>query len=487
MRIPLTGGAYEARSILANAQRCVNLYPEINPQSSEAPVPVTHYPTPGLTLLAASPVSIVMRCCYRASNGALYVVIGTYVYYVNQLFTLTQLGRVTSENTPVSMSDNGLVVVIVDGTSNGYAIKMVDNTFGTISATNFYGADRVDYVDTYFLFNRPNTNQWYISLSNVTYSMLTGGIAFDSLDIASKTGSPDPLMSIIVMHREVWLIGALTTEIWYNSGAADFTFQIIPGAFIEHGCVAKYSVAAQDLSVYWLSQDRQGQTVVIKGGTYQAKRISTHAIENEFSTYSTISDAIGFTYQQDGHTFYVLIFPTADKTWVYDEATDLWHERAWTDSDGILHRHRANCYANAYGKSIVGDWENGTLYALDLNTYTDNGAPITRIRSFPHLLDDGKRVTYSQFIADMQVGTDDGADGSSSTNPPTISLRFSDTRGASWGTKIEQSLGATGQYYTSVQFNRLGMARDRVFELSWSAPCMTALNGAFIQKNTAIT
>lgn len=47
-RIPLIGGAYQAKSIIANAQRCVNLYPEANPQSDQPPSPATHYPTPGL-------------------------------------------------------------------------------------------------------------------------------------------------------------------------------------------------------------------------------------------------------------------------------------------------------------------------------------------------------------------------------------------------------------------------------------------------------
>jgi hypothetical protein len=47
-RVPLLGGAYQAKSIIANAQRCVNLYPEANPSSSQPQSPSTHYPTPGL-------------------------------------------------------------------------------------------------------------------------------------------------------------------------------------------------------------------------------------------------------------------------------------------------------------------------------------------------------------------------------------------------------------------------------------------------------
>lgn len=479
MRVALVDGAYTARSLIANAQRCLNLYPEANAQP-DAPAPMTHYPTPGLSLLQTAPGAIGYRGLYRASNGDLYGVVGTQVFYISPRWVFTRLGSIAPAATPVSMADNGLTLVLVDGSAAGYTVDLTSRAFTPISDPSFYGADRVDYLDTFFLFNRPGTAQFYISLSE--------SASFDPLDIAAKTGYPDPLAAVIVMHREVWLIGTLKSEIWYDAGAADFAFQAMPGAFVEHGCIAKYSIAAQDLSVYWLSQDLQGNAIVMQGSGYQATRISTHAIEHEFATYVRVSDAIAYVYQQDGHAFYVLNFPSADKTWVFDAATGLWHQRAWLDGNGMEHRQRAICCANAYGKIVVGDWENGKLYALALDSYTDDGAPIKRLRAFPHLLNDGKRVFYRRFVADMAVGTDDGMrDGTSAAAPPMISLRWSDTRGASWGNAIEQSLGDAGRYLTNIQFQRLGMARDRVFELSWSVPAPTALNGAFIELQSAAT
>ena len=175
--------------------------------------------------------------------------------------------------------------------------------------------------------------------------------------------------------------------------------------FIDHGVVAKYSVAEYDNGVFWLSRDRQGQGIVIMGAGYQTKRVSTYAIEAEIAGYAIISDAIGYCYQLSGHAFYVLIFPRADKTWSYDITTGLWHEWVWIDTNGDEHRHRSNCYWPVGGIPIVGDWQNGNLYALDQRVYTDNGQPIKRVRSFPHILADGKRVFYRQFIADMETGT----------------------------------------------------------------------------------
>jgi hypothetical protein len=285
------------------------------------------------------------------------------------------------------------------------------------------------------------------------------------------------------------------------------------GAFIQHGCAAVYSMAQMGDALFWLSESQQGGRVVLRGQGYKTERISTHAIETALATYPVVSDAQGYTYQQEGHQFYVLTFPTADKTWCLDIVSGQWHERMWLDGEGVEHRHRGMSAAYAYGENVVQDWETGALYAFDLNTYTDNGSPILRRRGFPHLGINGGRVYYSQFIADMEVGRDEnstlggvtptllgpdvlpdtalgldvipvflGIDGGAiGIEPSKLYLRYSDTRGQTWSNPIEDEFGATGDFYKSIHFQRLGMARDRVFELFWSAPVRTALNGAFVE------
>lgn len=467
MQVPLTSGAYVSRSIVADDQRCVNLF--IEGGAGGSPFPDTHYPAPGLRRLATATESG-WRCLYRAkSTGELFGVCGQTVYFISPAWVLTPLGLITSLGSIVSMSDNGFEILIVDGTVNGYTIDVVSHAFTKLLDSNFYGATRVDVCDTYFTLNRPGTSNWYISLTNQA--------AFDPLDIASKTSSPDLLQSVIVMGDNPWLLGTLTTEIWYDAGSPDFTFSKMPGTLIEHGCAAPYSVAKYELNIYWLSQNEAGESIVMRGNSLQAQRISTHAIEAELGKYGTISDAIGFCYQMGGHAFYQLTFPSADKTWVWDESSKFWHERVWLDTNGAWRRHRANCAAFAYGVNVCGDWENGNLYALDFNTYQDNGQPILYLRTFPHLVADAKRVTYRTFIADMEVGT---ADDASSETPAMVSLRWSDDRGASFGDPVLMPLGMAGQYDTTIQWWGLGVARDRVFEISWSAPVRTALNGAWV-------
>jgi hypothetical protein len=560
-RVSLLGGTYLARSIIASAQRCVNLYPEKNPQDSEAPY--THYPTPGLKHLLNPLTPGVGRGLYTATNGELYYVCGQTVYFIASNFVQTALGNLSApKTTPVSMVDNGQVLVIVDGSPSGYAIDLTSNTFGTITDPNFLGADSVDYVDTFFVFNQPGTRNWYSSLSNISFAALctnpgrpqagaitsggsgytngtylatalTGGTGtgataditvagnivtvvtldntglgytagdalgasipggsgfeftitqifpagFDPTWVAQKTGFPDQISTLLCIHREIWIFGIVkTTEVWYDAGGALFPFAIIPGVFIEHGCIAKYSATKHDLLVFWLSIDAAGRGTVYMGQGYAAKKISTPAVAFAFANYSTLVDAIGMVYKVGDHIFYVLSFPTADATWVYDVSEGMWHELSWLDPiAGVEHRHRMNCVAFAYEKNICADWQNGTLYQLDINTLSDFGGAIVRRRGFPHLMgESGGRVTYDMFRADMECGNGVPED---PTKQPQLTLRVSDTRGRTWWNPPTQSVGAQGMYYVQPQWRQLGLARDRVFELTWSDDVVTALNGAFI-------
>jgi hypothetical protein len=266
----------------------------------------------------------------------------------------------------------------------------------------FIGADRIDYVDTFLVCNKPKTPQFLVS----------GGLSvtFDPLDFANKSGGSDLLVTLCVAKREIWLLGQFTSEVWYDTGgdgtpAGSFPFLPMSGVFIPHGCLAKYSVATIDNHVYWLSRTREGQCIVISGGGYQATRISTYAIEAELQGYTRVDDAVGYTYQLDGHMYYVLAFPNADRTWAFDVSTQLWHELVWLDSNGTEHRHRGNCACAAYGQVVLGDWFNGNLYALDPKVGTDIGQPIKRLRSFPHMLTDTDRIFYRQLRADLETGT----------------------------------------------------------------------------------
>lgn len=442
-RLALTGGAYQSRSVIASAQRSLNLYAEPMPQAQGEAAPAAHYPTPGLTLLTTLPQNNV-RAIKQATTGGVYAVAGNGVYAINPSnWSSTQIGSITSLRPyPASMQDNGTTLVIVDGSANGWTVDLASNAFAQIGPTQdpggmFAGADKVDYLDTYLLFNKPGTPQFYSSLSE--------SATFDpyALDFANKSIFSDLLITLAVAKREIWLLGERTTEVWYDYGpqtSTDFQFQPMQGVFVDHGCAAKYSAATYDNAVYWLGYDRAGQGIVLSGAGYQATRVSTYAIEAELATYPTISDAIGFCYSLQGHNFYVLTFPTADRTWVLDIETKAWHEWLWIDDNGHEHRHRANCAYAINGQVVVGDWENGNLYRVDPAAYTDNGQPIKRQRSYPHITQDFNRVFYRQFMADLESGN---------PLPPPVATDII-TQIITWPPEIAHLIGASDGIATLV-------------------------------------
>lgn len=463
---PFIGQAYVDRSGTVQAQECINLYLESDPGGRNALIG-----TPGLRLFATLGTGPI-RGAYKLPTGDAIVVSGANVYRVTQAATSTLLGPIGSSSGPVSMSDNGKQCVIVDGTTGGWQVLISNYAFSAITDPSFYGADNVYFLDGRFVFNRPGTGQFYLSKLYDT--------TFDALYFATAESSPDNLISHIVDHKEIWLFGDLTTEIWTANGGPTFPYERLQGASVEVGCAAAHSVCRMDNSVVWLGKDDKGQGIVWLVKNYTPVRISTHAIEYAIASYSRIDDAIAYVYQQEGHTFYVLTFPSAQKTWVYDAATQAWHQRAWMDTSGQMQRHRSSCHAFAWGKNLVGDYANGNLYKFDLDYYTDNGDAIRRVRSCAPMV--APDFTY-QYFSNLQIEFEAGGGLTTGQgNDPKALLTYSDDGGKTWSNERPASLGKVGQYRNRTRWVRLGRSRDRVFRIVISDPVkVTIINAAMNQ------
>jgi hypothetical protein len=294
----------------------------------------------------------------------------------------------------------------------------------------------------------------------------------------------DNIVSLMVWNRYIALLGQKTAEVWYDVGTFPFPFAILPGTSIQHGCAAKDSLSRLGESFAFLSRDDRGQNVIVQIVGYLPKRISTHAIENEISKYATTSDAIAMTYQQAGHEFYMITFPTADVTWCYDLATQLWHKRAWRDTANVLHRHRANCIVTFNEQVLVGDFENGNIYAFSQSLYTDNGDPIPCIRRCVHLTTDLRQQFFHSLQIQFQPGV--GLQSGQGSDPQAI-LRWSDDGGSTFGNDHMAAIGQAGKYKNRCQWQRLGMARDRIFEVTVTDPVYRAVISANLNASPGAT
>jgi hypothetical protein len=416
----------------------------------------------------------------------------------------------TPASTTTSGNGTGLTLTLTFGTGTGGAGSYVVSSSQTVSSTTIYalnfsvmpandgpfeGADVVDVVDNYFVYNRPNTQQW--GSSNIL-SPISSALAF-----SSKDGAPDNLVSMIVDHREVYLLGEVSSEVWVNSGLFPFAFQRIPGTSTQHGIAAKFSVARLGNSFAYLSKNIRGDGQVMLMNGYTPTRISTHAVENSIEG-ADISDARAWTYLIEGHEVYVVSFPGLDLTWAYDIATGMWHKWLWVDNQNVFHRHRGNCHTHFANMNLVGDWENGQIYMLDSNVYTDDGQEIRRVRRAPHLVSDFQRQYFSelQILFQPGVGLTGNVTGSNSpTNAvaglavaglaiagknslatlganPQAMLRWSNDGGSTWSNEHWTSIGVQGRYKNRAIWRRLGQARDRIFEVVVTDPIKAVIVAA---------
>jgi len=385
-------------------------------------------------------------------------------------------------------------IITALGTGSGGAGTYTVNNSQTIASITMYalnwtvlpssdgaftGGETCDIVDNYFVYNRPASQQWGAS---GVLSPISGSTSF-----SSKDGSPDNLVALIVDHREVYLMGENSSEVWTDVGAVPFPFQRIPGTNTQHGIAAKFSVARFGDSFCYVSRNNRGQAQIMQMKGYVPTRISNHAVENSI-TNQYVDNAIAWTYQLEGHECYVVSFPSLELTWAYDLASGMWHKWLYTENDGTYTRHRGNCCAVFQGLVLVGDYEDGSIYEIDKNNYTDNGQNTRRLRRAPHLVADLQR----QYFDELQIQFQPGVGLTGITTPlndevvgadPQAMLRWSNDGGSTWSSEHWTSIGKIGKYKNRAIWRRLGWSRDRVFEVVVSDP----INAVIISANLKAT
>ena len=416
---------------------------------------------------------------------------------------ITALGTGTGGTGTYTLSTSSTVAVGV--TMYGINFSVLPSTDGAFS-----GANTVDIVDNYFVYNNPTTQQW--GASNLL-SPISSGTSY-----SLKDGAPDKLVSLIVDHREVYLMGEVTSEVWVDNGGVPFPFQRIPGTSTQHGIAAPFSIARFANSFAYVSRNIRGQAQIMQMNGYIPQRISTHAVENSLAN-QYVSDAIGWTYQLEGHEVYVITFPTLNLTWCYDNASGMWHKWLYTASDNTYQRHRGNCCALFQGMVLVGDYSNGKIYALSKTNYTDDGQYVRRLRRAPHLVTDLQRQYFEELQIQFQpgvgttglsnispvsstpnpdpyyiapsatltigpdeifvIGNTSGVIFTSTTTYPQAMLRWSNDGGSTWSNEHWVTIGQLGKYKNRAIWRRLGMARDRVFEVSITDP----VNAVIVSAN----
>jgi len=499
VRLPgFVGGSYVSQSQTADAQRSVNLFPELDERGPDKRLVLVG--TPGLALFATLPVGPVraLFCedgrCFAVGGNAFCEILSSGV-------VIQRGGALAADGAPATICSNGKQLFITSGGS-GYIFDLSTNGLFLITASGFPAAVAMGaFCDGYFVVLVKNSATFNISA-------LFNGLQWDSLDFGTRSEGSDRLLALKVDHRELVLMGSHSTEIWNNQGDANFPFAPVPGSLIPQGIGAPASLTLFDNTFAWIGADERGHGIVYRANGYKPERFSDHSLDRAMQNYSTIADAEGWAYQQDGHDFLTFWFPTADTTWTFDAATQMWHERAWWGSGATtpgppipppvfvgvpgvtpvvpsFHAHRARCHAFAFGQHLVGDRLLGSVYRQSPLVYDDAGVQIHRLRRAPPVRAEKSPLRQSVFELDMETGlgltTGQGID-------PQISLSFSDDGGGIYSSPQAVSAGAIGQRGTRVMWRRLGMSRtrnDRIYQVEMSDAVSWRLFDAYLTAGGA--
>lgn len=478
------GPSYTSQSRIAAYDRTVNWYPE-RIESGTGTARYELYPTPGNFEIASASSALTSpgRGGWSMRDFGAYYIVGSTLYRLTPdppVAVATGISNV--DDSPVYFASNGdtgrQLLIASDNTTYAYDLDSeVLTNVGTESAVS------IGYVDGFGI-------RLDAALSEISVSDPFDFTTWNALDVSQRNDAPDKWLRLLVNHKELWLFGSDTSSVWYNAGDDGVAgpFAPIPSVFIPYGIVAPHSAVVVDGSPIWLGGTPNGSCIVYKSEGYTPVRISTHAVENAireiFAAALTVSNADASTYQENGHIFYVLTFPSnadtgfAGSTWVYDTTSDLWHERGvWNglafgciDTIGNIQSNIQFTLSRTSGKVY--------LQSISVPVGTD-GLGIVRLRRAPHIISALNRIRYSHLRVLMDVGITTIVPPSVGSDP-LIALRWSDDGGQTFGTTYTASAGMTGAYSTLVDFYQLGQGRDRIFEFAVSAPVPWRLIDAFV-------
>lgn len=464
------GPTYNLDALTFDAQRCINLYP-IASETGTSKSPAALTSCPGYSLYATAGGGPI-RGQKTVASGRGFVVSGQDLFELNTNGTVTNRGTLLTATNRVSIAENGTQLMIVDG-SYGYILNMDTNVFTQISDVDFPACDVVAFQDGYFIVNVKNTPYFAISQP---YDGFTWGI----LDRSIAAASPDTLISLINDNGNLWLFCGRHTEVFQNTGNGLFPFERIPGAVIQTGCAAPFTVQAFDNTVAWLGVDEYGRGIVWKANGYTAQRLSTQAIEAVIATALDVGDSYAYVYHEQGHVFYVLQLNGLDTTLVYDGATGMWHERTFKDKvTNTTQQHRGAGHLFFDQKNLICDRVTGSIYQQSLAIYDHDGDEMHRERISPHLADEKRNISFSNFELDVETGR---VLSSGQGSDPKIMMQYSDDGGRTYSDERWASTGKMGQYKTRVRWSRCGSARDRIWKVRYTEPTFFQINEAYINN-----
>jgi hypothetical protein len=433
-RFQFVGPSYTSQSLTADAQLTKNWYVEAI-ESGQGKSAYVLYPTPGLTTKWTLPANV-RRNGLLSINGRCFCVAGNMLYELLSGGTFNALGNVHTDGLPVSMAaaqliaQSGTPQLAVISAGGLYVVNLLTNAFSTVSIGLAGTPFQIVYVDGYYFLLNTN-GQWQVSnpLDATTWP---------GIETEATTSYSDQTVAIASTHRQFYTLSQRKGTTYYNAGDNPIPFDEVSGGDFEQGCGAPWSIVPLDNTLFFIGANKDGAGIAWRLSGYTPQRISNHAVEYAWQGYSTFTDAVCYGYQDQGHTFYVCYFPTANVTWVYDVATQMWHQREfWNPVTASHTAHRSCCHTYCFGMHIVGDWSSGNVYQMSITQTMDFGNVIKRTRRAPHISNENEWMFYQSLQIDMEVGLTP-SQLLPGNGPPTYYV-LADSSGALWNIGVNDT------------------------------------------------
>lgn len=488
MKIDLLGGSYKDKYVQLNSQRTINWY--INSSFSEQTEAAdtttgasreqgkerrSLRPLPALTLFAS-----IAGTCGRgafAINGRGFVVIDNLFYEVYNDSTTTLRGTLSASPTGSTRkvwmgANNENQIMLADNTA-GYIFNTSTNVFTQITDADFPGAETLTDQDGYFIVAKDGRVYW---------SDVLAGLSWTGVNTYTPSYKADKVKAVVSLQESLYNFGESTLEVYFNNGT---TFARMNRTSMQYGVVGVATIQVIANTILFVSRYDNGQPQVVQiSPNNELTTISEPSIAYQLGKIKNLEDMYAWSFSSpDGHIFYVLTVPGADRTFVYDLTNKEWFE--WQTFNGIQYDGThiyGKCFANHQmflgGSHFVTSNKDGNIYKLDFDAFTDNGNTIIRQRDTQIYHQEYKSITVHELEIDMNSGS-----GllSGQGSEPRLMLQISKNGGKTFGQERMVRLSKHGDYDYRCKVRMLGAARNWVIRLKLSDPIDMSIIGARVR------
>lgn len=381
------------------------------------------------------------------------------VVLLNVVYAVTDkdhsiLGTMDSFSGKVYIEENGLSTLPTDNGPGGQiAISDGSNIYvytlnGEFSKAKDEEGNLLTFLpgtlafeSSFFFCNDLNSNQ--IHISNINNARVWNSTGYST--ISEKT------ISCLAFKNLLFVFGKDKSFLFYSNAQNEFfPYSQDTSRAWEYGCLAQGSLSSALGLMAWVGNTRYGNPTILFSTGGEPESISTPGIDSIINTFSNLSDAEGFIFQEDGHTFYQLTFYQDNFSLLYDFKSKKWTRL--TDYTGENYNNiRQVAYYEGKNKLFAITKDSSSINIFGNSIYTQDGKIVPRMILTNNYTQDERPYGIQEIDLEIEQGENQ--------NTSKISIGISKDRGRTFPINRMYTLGPIGERRRVLRWRKLGYAR----------------------------